>query len=51
MPRLEMHIVNSSEPSTGVGEPAMPVIAMTVANALYHATGLRFERLPPRLSA
>jgi isoquinoline 1-oxidoreductase beta subunit len=51
MPRVEVHIVTSAEPPTGVGEPATPVIAPAVANALYHATGQRFDRLPLRLSA
>jgi isoquinoline 1-oxidoreductase beta subunit len=50
MPRVEVHIVNSAEPPTGVGEPATPVIAPAVANALYHATGQRFDRLPLSLS-
>jgi isoquinoline 1-oxidoreductase beta subunit len=51
MPRLEVHIVNFAEPPMGVGEPAAPVIAPAVANALYHATGLRFVHLPLRRSA
>ena len=35
MPRVEVHIVNSAQPPTGVGEPATPVIAPAVANALF----------------
>lgn len=46
MPRVEVHIVKSAEPPTGVGEPATPVIAPAVANALAAATGRRFYRLP-----
>ena len=51
MPEVEVYIVNSAQPPTGVGEPATPVIAPAVANALYAATGQRFYQLPLRLSA
>ncbi len=49
MPRVEVHIVPSAEPPTGVGEPATPVIAPAVANALAAATGRRLYRLPLKL--
>ena len=49
MPEVEVHIVKSAEPPTGVGEPATPVIAPAVANALYAATGQRVYRLPIEL--
>ncbi len=51
MPAVEVHIVKSAEAPTGVGEPATPVIAPAVANALYALTGKPFERLPLQLSA
>jgi isoquinoline 1-oxidoreductase beta subunit len=51
MPNVEVHIVKSAQPPTGVGEPATPVIAPAVANALTAATGQHFDRLPLRLSA
>jgi isoquinoline 1-oxidoreductase beta subunit len=51
MPRIEVHIVSSSEKPTGVGEPAVPPIAPAVANALFAATGKLLNRLPLRLSA
>ena len=51
MPQVEVHIVKSAEPPTGVGEPATPVIAPAVANALANATGQHFDRLPLVLSA
>ena len=51
MPRVEVHIVKSAQAPTGVGEPATPVIAPAVANALTAATGQHFDRLPLRLSA
>jgi isoquinoline 1-oxidoreductase beta subunit len=51
MPNVEVHIVKSGQPPTGVGEPATPVIAPAVANALAAATGQRFYALPLRLTA
>ncbi len=46
MPEVDVHIVPSAEPPTGVGEPGTPVIAPAVANALFAATGERFRQLP-----
>lgn len=46
MPQVEVHIVNSNAAPTGVGEPATPVIAPAVANALSALTGQNFDRLP-----
>lgn len=51
MPSIEVHIVNSAEAPTGVGEPATPVIAPAVANALTILTGKYFEQLPLKLTA
>jgi isoquinoline 1-oxidoreductase beta subunit len=51
MPAVEVHIVNSAQPPTGVGEPATPVIAPAVANALYAASGQRLYALPLRPQA
>jgi isoquinoline 1-oxidoreductase beta subunit len=49
MPRVEVHIVPSNEKPTGVGEPATPVIAPAVANAVFAATGKRVRSLPIKL--
>jgi isoquinoline 1-oxidoreductase beta subunit len=50
MPEVEVYIVPSAEPPTGVGEPATPVIAPAVANAVFAATGQRLRRLPLKLA-
>jgi len=46
MPQVEVHIVRSAEPPTGVGEPGVPPIGPAVANAVYAATGQRIRALP-----
>ena len=50
MPKVEVHIVRSAEGPTGVGEPATPVIAPAVANAVFAATGQRLRQLPLKLA-
>ena len=47
-PPIEVHIVQSTEAPTGIGEPTVPVIAPAICNALYAATGKRLRRLPIR---
>lgn len=46
MPRIDVSIVESGNPPTGVGEPGTPPIAPAVANALFQLTGQRIRRLP-----
>ncbi|MCG8440666.1 MAG: xanthine dehydrogenase family protein molybdopterin-binding subunit [Caulobacterales bacterium] len=46
MPRIEVHILPSSEPPTGVGEPGLPPIAPAVVNALRAAGAKPIRRLP-----
>ena len=50
MPRIDVHIVDSEAAPSGVGEPAVPVIAPALANALFAATGKRVRRLPVKLA-
>jgi isoquinoline 1-oxidoreductase subunit beta len=46
MPKVEVHIVASTEKPGGIGEPGTPPIAPAVANALFAATGKRLRSLP-----
>ena len=50
MPKVEVHTVPSHEAPTGIGEPAVPVVAPAVANALLAATGKPMRSLPMRLA-
>jgi isoquinoline 1-oxidoreductase subunit beta len=52
MPPVEVHIVPSAAPPTGVGEPGVPPIAPAVANAFFALTGRPVHTLPfSRLAA
>lgn len=46
MPQVEVHIVPSDAPPTGIGEPGTPPIAPAVANAVFALTGKRLRRMP-----
>ena len=48
MPKVEVHIVPSTEPVGGIGEPGIPSVAPAVCNAIFAATGKRVRRLPIR---
>lgn len=49
-PEIVVKVMDSEEPSTGVGEPGLPPIAPAVANALFAATGVRLRRMPLQAS-
>ncbi|MFL9864039.1 xanthine dehydrogenase family protein molybdopterin-binding subunit [Paraburkholderia fungorum] len=46
MPKVEVHIVQSGEAPTGVGEPGVAPVGPAVANAIFAATGRRMQSLP-----
>ena len=48
MPHVEVRVLASAEPPSGVGEPGVPPIAPAVSNAWAALTGNRFRRLPFR---
>ena len=49
MPPVDVHIVPSNDPPTGVGEPGLPPLAPAMANALFALTGKPVEALPIRV--
>jgi isoquinoline 1-oxidoreductase beta subunit len=48
-PRIETHLVPSTNPPGGVGEPGTPPLAPALANALFALTGQRLRELPLKL--
>lgn len=46
MPQVEVHIVPSTSPPTGVGEPGVPPVGPAFANAVAAALGKRVRILP-----
>jgi isoquinoline 1-oxidoreductase subunit beta len=46
IPKIEVHIIESNEPPTGVGEVSVPTTAPALANAIFALTGTRIRRLP-----
>ena len=49
VPKIEVHLIKSTEDVGGVGEIGVPPIAPAVANAVFAATGKRVRKLPIRL--
>jgi isoquinoline 1-oxidoreductase beta subunit len=43
---VDVHVVPSTDPPTGCGEPPVPVISPAVVNALARLTGKRYRTLP-----
>jgi len=49
-PIIEMHLVDSDEKPSGIGEPGTALVGPAVANAVFAATGQRLRKLPLRLA-
>lgn len=49
-PRIEVQVIASTLPPTGVGEPGVPPVAPALANALFALTGKRLRELPLSLA-
>jgi isoquinoline 1-oxidoreductase beta subunit len=45
-PKIEVHIIQSSEAPGGIGEPGTSAIVPAVTNAIFAATGKRLRKLP-----
>jgi len=45
-PAIEVHIVESSEPPGGMGEPGTSAIVPAIGNAIFAATGKRLRKMP-----
>src|SRR6202012_3685665 len=46
VPTMEIHLIESTESPTGVGEVAVPSVAPALANAIAALTGTRIRKLP-----
>ena len=46
MPKIDVLLIESDEPPTGVGDVSVPTAAPALTNAIAAATGIRIRQLP-----
>jgi isoquinoline 1-oxidoreductase beta subunit len=46
IPKMTVHVIESTEVPGGVGEPGLPPVAPALCNAIYNLTGKRIRTLP-----
>ena len=46
VPEIEVHLVESTEYPTGLGEPGTTTVAPALSNAIFAATGARVRQVP-----